>query len=62
MKFTITTEKPGPLGIAELLQKHADGLWVPAHLDEEQAVAFVLDHFTRQIASELEMVEVSVDC
>ena len=60
MKFTICTEFAGPLGIAELLQQHADSLWVPDHLDEEQARGFLLDHFQRAVATELAMVDVRV--
>jgi hypothetical protein len=60
MQFKVTTESPGPLGIAELLQRHADTLWVPDHLDADQAAAFVLDHFRRQIEAELAMIEVTV--
>ena len=60
MRFTITTTTPGSLGIAELLQRHADSLWVPEHLDQEQAMRFVTDHFTRQIATELAMLAVRV--
>jgi hypothetical protein len=61
MQFTVTTTTAGTLGIAQLLQRHADSLWVPEHLDQEQAMRFVTDHFTRQIATELAMLAVSVD-
>ena len=47
---------PAPLAIRELLQRHANELWVPEHLDEAQAAAFVVDHFRRQIEAELAMV------
>jgi hypothetical protein len=60
MHYSITTENPGPLGIAELLQRHADSLWVPDHLTADQSAAFVLDHFRRQVEAELAMVEVKV--
>lgn len=60
MRFTVTTEQPGPLGIAELMQKHANQLWVPTHLNEDQARGFLLDHFQRAIAVELAMVDVRV--
>ena len=60
MKFDVRTEQPGPLAIHELLQRHANELWVPEHLDDSQAAAFVLDHFRRQFASELAMVTVAV--
>lgn len=47
MRFNINTEFPGPLGIADLLKEHAGELWVPAHLDADQARGFPLDHFSR---------------
>jgi hypothetical protein len=56
MQFTVTTAKPGPLEIEKLLERHANSLWVPDHLDDDQAAAFVLDHFRRQIESDLAMV------
>jgi len=58
MRFTVTTEKSGPLAIHELLERHANSLWVPAHLTDNQAAAFVLDHFRRQFESELAMVTI----
>jgi hypothetical protein len=58
MKFDVQTMKPGPLAIHELLQRHANELWVPEHLDDGQATAFVVDHFRRQIEAELAMVTV----
>jgi hypothetical protein len=60
MRFTVTTTKPGPLAIHELLERHANELWMPMHLTDEQAAAFVLDHFRRQVESELQMVEIRV--
>jgi hypothetical protein len=60
MRFTVTTEKPGPLAIHELHERHANALWVPAHLTEEQAAAFVLEHFRRQVAVELQMLQLHV--
>jgi len=56
MKFDVQTTNPGPLAIHELMQWHANELWVPEHLYEEQAAAFVLDHFRQQIEAELAMV------
>jgi hypothetical protein len=58
MHFNITTQKPGPLVIHELLECHSNSLWLPEHLTDEQAAAFVLDHFRRQIESELAMVRI----
>jgi hypothetical protein len=58
MTFDVRTEHPGPLCIHELLQRHANDLWVPNHLNEDQAAAFVLDHFRRQIEAELAVVAV----
>lgn len=49
MQFKVTTEQPAPLAIHELLERHANDLWVPTHLTSEQAAALVLDHFRRQI-------------
>jgi hypothetical protein len=60
MRFTVTTEKPGPLAIHELLERHANALWVPKHLTEEQAAAFALEHFRRQVEEELQMVRARV--
>ena len=61
MKFEVHTTKPGPLAIRELLQRHANELWVPEHLDDQQAAACVLDHFRRQVEAELAMVTVAPD-
>lgn len=58
MRFEVITERPGPLGIHELLERHANSLWIPAHLTDEQAGKFVLDHFKRQVAAELAVVTV----
>jgi hypothetical protein len=60
MKFTVSSEKPGPLLLNKLLEQHANSLWVPDYLSEEQAAAFVLDHFRRQIETEMGMIEVTV--
>jgi hypothetical protein len=59
MQFAITTEKPGPLEIAKLLERHANNLWVPDHLTAEQAAAFVLEHFRKQIDEELAMITIT---
>ena len=58
MPFIITTDRPGPLAIHELLQHHADGLWVPAHLSEEQKAAYILNDFRQQIEAELAKVKI----
>lgn len=58
MRFATTTENPGPLNLHELAELHANDLWVPAHLTEEEAAAFALDQFRRQVAAELEMIEI----
>ena len=58
MTFDVLTEQPGPLAIHEMLKRHANGLWLPDHLDEEQAAAFGLDHFRRQIEAEMALVTV----
>jgi hypothetical protein len=55
MTFTVNTEKPGPLNIAQLLEQHANNLWVPTHLTPEQAAAFVLEHFRKQVEKELKL-------
>ena len=60
MQFTTTTAQPGPLAIHELLQHHANNLWVPDHLTESQAAAFVLEHFRKQIDAELRRVQIEV--
>lgn len=60
MKFRVQTTKPGPLASHELVARHANELWVPEHLDDQQAAAFVLDHFRRQIEAELAMITVAV--
>lgn len=61
MRFTVTTEKPGPLAIHELHERHANALWVPAHLTEEQAAAFVLEHFRRQVEAEVQIVDIACE-
>jgi hypothetical protein len=58
MKFEVQTMNPGPLAIHELLQRHANELWVPEHLDDQQAAAFALEHFCRQVEAELAIVTV----
>ena len=60
MRFTVTSEKPGPLAIHELLERHANALWVPTHLTKEQAAEFVREHFRRQVAVELQMLQLHV--
>jgi len=59
MTFTVTSAGPDKLGLAEICQRHGNELWVPAHLDEEQAAEFVLDHFRLAMQGELEMFQVS---
>ena len=54
----LSTTRPGPLAIHELLQRHANELWIPDNLAEQQTSAFVLDHFRRQVEAELAMVEI----
>jgi hypothetical protein len=58
MRFAATTTKPGPLAIHDLLESHAISLWVPDHLTDEQAAAFALDHFRRQVETELQMAQI----
>jgi hypothetical protein len=58
MRFEVSTQKPGSLAIHELLERHANSLWIPEHLTDEQAAAFVLDHFRRQVDSELQMAQI----
>jgi hypothetical protein len=60
MKFFVASEKPGPLRIHELLEQHANSLWIPDHPTPEQASSFVLDHFRRQVETELKMVKIDV--
>ena len=60
MQFTVRTDKPGPLEIDKLLERHANNLWVPAHFTPELAAAFVLEHFRKQIDAELAMV--TIEC
>ena len=58
MRFEVTTETPGLLSIHELLERHANKLWIPEHLTDEQAAAFVLDHFRKQVETELQMAQI----
>jgi hypothetical protein len=58
MRFELTTENPGPLSVHELLERYANELWIPEHLADDQAAGFVLDHFRRQVESELAMVTI----
>ena len=62
MTFTVTTGRAGPLGIHELLQRHANDIWLSAYLTDDQATAFVPDHFRRLIESELAMVTIKRNC
>jgi len=62
MQFSASSDRPGPLGMKELLERHANSLWIPAHLTTEQSLAFVLDHFRRQVAAELAMVRIDLRC
>jgi hypothetical protein len=32
-----------------LLERHANSLWIPAHLTDDEAAEFVLDHFKRRL-------------
>jgi hypothetical protein len=58
MRFLITTDRPGPLAIHELLQHYADQQWVPAHLSDDQKAAYILHHFREQIEAELAKVKI----
>lgn len=59
-RFVVTSEGISRLGLAAVCEKFANDLWVPAHLTEDQAVAFALDQFRRTLAGELEMLNVTV--
>ena len=59
-QIKVTTERKNELGLLEKLLEYADGYGFPAHIDEEQARAMLLDSFTRKTHAELQMMEVSV--
>jgi hypothetical protein len=58
-RFVVTTEGSDKLGLRQLCQDCINDLWIPAHLDDEQAAAFALDWFRRAVLAELELLEVS---
>ena len=62
MTFTVTIDRAGPFGIHEILQWHANDIWLSAHLTDDQATAFVIDRFRRLIESELAMVTIQRNC
>jgi len=43
MQLKATIQGNDPLDLKGVCQKHIDDLWVPKHLDGEQAVRFALD-------------------
>jgi hypothetical protein len=59
MRFVVMTEGSNRLGLAQLFQNWVNDLWIPAHLDDEQAAAFALDYFKRAILAELELLDIS---
>ena len=58
MEFKVRTHKKGPLRIDKLLEQHANSLWIPDHLSKKQTAQFALDHFKKQIATELQMLQI----
>jgi hypothetical protein len=58
-RFVVATEGSDKLGLARLCQDCINDLWIPAHLDDEQAAAFAIDWFKRAVLAELELLEVS---
>ena len=41
----VSTSGDDKFGNASVLQKFADGFWLPDHVTEDQAVAIILDEF-----------------
>ena len=58
MRYTVTTDGRNSLGLAELCQRFANELWIPAHYLPHEAEAFVLDQFMRTVEAELELLVV----
>jgi hypothetical protein len=57
-RFVVSSEGRNRLGLRQLCQDCIKDLWIPAHLDEEQA-AFALQWFRRAVLAELHLLQVS---
>lgn len=60
MKTEVTTSGKDELGLRAILQRYADGFWLPDHVPDEQAGAMILDSFKRKIDGQLELMGVIV--
>jgi hypothetical protein len=58
--FFIHSDGPDRTGLAMLAEHYVNQLWVPTHLTPDQAREYVLDHFKRAVAADLEMLEVQL--
>lgn len=60
-RFTVTTEATDRLDMATLCHIHANGIWIPDHLDPQQAEEFALDHFRRTVLNDHDMLVVKAE-
>ena len=58
-RFIAEGAGPSTYRFAELCQEHANNLWIPTHLTDDQASAFALDHFRRAVLAELATLAVT---
>ncbi len=49
------------LGLRAVLERYANGQWLPVHYTEEQRVGIVFDQFKRQVQKELKLLVLEVD-
>jgi hypothetical protein len=55
----VSSEGSDKLSLCQLCHDCINDLWIPAHLDEEQAAAFALDWLRRAVLAEVGLLEVS---
>jgi len=57
-QIAVTTEGSDRLGLAELCERFANELWIPAHMLPHKVEAFVLEQFKRTVETELKLLVV----
>ena len=56
-----TTEGQNKLGLREILQRYVDDQWTADHYTDKQRCEILLEQFKRQVAAELELLELAVE-
>ena len=61
LKFSATSAGSDTLNLPRMLEDFANRQWIPAHMTQEQAIAFVVDQFKRTLYNESQLVEISCE-